>query len=72
MNRDIRNALSKGNMDSKKERSRMSRELSKFRVHGLIRKIPHSRRYMVSDKGRRIMEALIETKHRIYPELAVG
>lgn len=50
----------------------MSRELSKFRVHGLIRKIPHSRRYMVSDKGRRIMEALIENKHRIYPELAVG
>lgn len=72
MNRDIRNALSKGNTDSKKERSRMSRELFKLRVHGLIRKIPHSRRYMVSDKGRRIMGALIETKHRIYPELAVG
>ena len=48
----------------------MSREFSKLRGHGLIRKIPHSRRYLVSDKGRRVMGALIETKRKIYPELA--
>lgn len=46
------------------------RELSKLRAHGLIRKIPHSGRYLVSDKGRRVMGALIEAKRKIYPEFA--
>ena len=69
-NQDIRNSLNKGMPDSERERSRMSREFSKLRAHGLIRKIPHSRRYLVSSKGRRIMSALIETKRKIYPELA--
>ena len=34
--------------------------------------IPHSRRYLVSDKGRRVMGSLIETKRRTYPALASG
>lgn len=62
-----------GRMDSTgkvTERNRMSRTLSKLRAHGLIKKVPHSRRYLVSDKGRRVMGALIETKRKTYPELA--
>lgn len=69
-NKDIRNALSRGDSDSAKERGRMSRSFSKLRVYGLIRKIPHSRRYLVSDKGRRVIGALIETKRKTYPEFA--
>ena len=67
---ELRKTLSNGFPDTPQERGRMSRELSKLRAHGLIRKIPHSRRYLVSDKGRRIMGALIETKRKIYPEFA--
>ena len=70
MNRDIRHCIGRDNPDSAKVRGQISREFSKLRAHGLIRKIPHSRRYMVSNKGRRVMGALIETKRKIYPELA--
>lgn len=68
-NQEIRRTICKGNPDTPKERGRMSRTLRKLRAHGLIRKIPHSRRYLVSDRGRRIMGALIETKRRTFPEL---
>lgn len=69
-NQEIRRTICRENPDTSKESGRMSRALSKLRVHGLIRKIPHSRRYLVSNKGRRVMGALIETKRKIYPELA--
>lgn len=71
-NKDIRSVLYTKNQDNKKIRGKMSRTLSKLRAHGLIRKIPHSRKYLVTDKGRRVMGALIETKRKIYPELAVS
>ena len=71
-NREIRRSICTDNPDTARERGRMSRELAKLRVHGLIRRIPHSRRYLVSDKGRRVMGALIETKRKIYPELAAS
>lgn len=60
-NKEIRHAICKQNKDSMQERGRMSRTLAKLRAHGLIRKIPHSRRYLVIDKGCRIIGALIET-----------
>lgn len=71
-NKELRHVTSKRDPDSRQERGRMSRTLAKLRAHGLIRKIPHSRRYLVSDKGRRVIGALIETKRKIYPELAVS
>lgn len=70
-NRDIREDI--GRIDSvgkTTERNRMSRTLFKLRSHGLVKKVPHSRRYLVTDKGRRIMGALIETKRKTYPEQA--
>lgn len=69
-NQDIRRELYRDNPDSPKVRGKTSRIFAKLRAHGLIRKIPHSRRYMISNKGRRILSALIETKQKIYPELA--
>ena len=69
-NKEIRRRICTDNPDTARERGRMSRTFAKLRAHGLIRKIPHSRRYLVSDKGRRVMGALIETKRKTYPELA--
>lgn len=69
-NQEIRRAICKGDPDTPKESGRMSRTLSKLRAHGLIHKIPHTRRYLVSSKGRRVLGALIETKRKTYPNLA--
>lgn len=69
-NREIRHSINRDNPDSARVKGQTSREFSKLRAHGLIRKIPHSRRYLVSDKGRRVMGALIEAKRKIYPEFA--
>ena len=71
-NKELRHAICKQNKDSRQERGRMSRTLAKLRALGLIRKIPHSRRYLVIDKGCRIIGALIETKQKTYPELAAS
>ena len=70
-NRDIRRRLYP-DLPDEETCGKTSRIFAKLRAHGLIRKIPHSRRYLVSSKGRRIMGALIETKRRTYPELAAN
>lgn len=69
-NRDIRREIYDDAPDSPANRGKTSRTFAKLRVHGLIRKVPRSRRYMVTDKGRRIMGALIEAKRKTYPQLA--
>lgn len=69
-NREIRHSINRDNPDSARVKGQTSREFSKLRAHGLIREVPHSRKYLISDKGRRVMGALIETKRKIYPELA--
>jgi len=71
-NNDIRTVLYSRIHDDKKACGKMSRTLYKLRVHGLIRKIPRSRRYLLTEKGRRILGALIETKRKTYPELAAS
>ena len=67
--KDISGTIFPKIQDAKKRSSRTSRILKKLRQHGLIKKVPHSRRYHVTPKGRRIMGALIELYHKDYPEL---
>lgn len=69
-NKDIRKKLFPSIKDPRKLSSKVSRLLKKLRQHGLIKKVPRSRRYHVTSKGRRIMGALIELRHREYPALA--
>lgn len=69
-NRDIRREIYDDDPDSAANRGKTSRIFAKLRAHGVIRKIPHSRRYLISDKGRRVLGALIEAKRKTYPELA--
>jgi hypothetical protein len=45
-------------MTGKKLSSRISRHLSLLRAHGLIRNLPNQRKYILTDKGRKITTAL--------------
>lgn len=53
--------------DSPREKRRRSaqitRKLRMLRAHGLLSKLPHTHRYVVSDKGRRVITALIAVRH---------
>ncbi len=68
-NKDIGKTIFPGMQDAKKRSSKTSRTLKKLRQHGLIKKVPRSRRYHVTSKGRRIMGVLIELYHKDYPKL---
>ena len=68
-NKDVGKTIFPDMQDAKKRSSRISRTLKKLRQHGLIKKVPRSRRYHVTSKGRRIMGTLIELYHKDYPEL---
>jgi len=69
-NKDIARTAFPGIRDAKKLSSKTSRTLKKLRQHGLIKKVPRSRRYHVTSKGRRVMGTLLELLHRDYPILA--
>lgn len=68
-NRDIGKAIFPGIQNAKKLSSKTSRTLKKLRQHGLIKKVPRSRRYHVTSKGRQIMGVLLELYHKDYPAL---
>ncbi len=69
-NKDIARTIFPGIRDAKKLSSKTSRTLKKLRQHDLIKKVPRSRRYHVTSKGRRVMGTLMELLHRDYPILA--
>jgi len=56
-NRDLREALSPFRPQDAKACA-ITRKLRLLRAHGLIRKVPKSHRYVVTDKGRTILTAL--------------
>ena len=68
-NKDISQSILPDMKDARKRSSKTSRILKKLRQHGLIKKVPRSRRYHVTSKGRRVMGALIELRHKDYPKL---
>lgn len=61
-NRDLQDLLFDKPADDPAEKRRRSgqitRKLRMLRAHGLIRKVPRTHRYMVSEKGRNLMAAL--------------
>ena len=72
-NQDIRRVLFTGQeSELKTNRNRVSRLFAKLRAHGLIKKVPRSLRYHLTEKGRRIFSALIETKRKTFPELVAS
>jgi hypothetical protein len=65
-NRDLQAVFFPDATEDKKERRRRSaqigRKLRMLRAHGLLSKLPNTHRYIVSDKGRRVITALIAVR----------
>ncbi len=62
-NRDLQHLLYSGQPQNKKLARRRSaaigRKLRLLRAHGLIRKLPHTHRYLITESGRTILTALV-------------
>lgn len=65
-NRDLQQALFGDPVDSPTEKRRRSAQISRkirmLRAHGLLSKLPNTHRYVVSDKGRKVVTALIAVR----------
>ena len=64
-NRDIRIRLYSPTADKRRERQQMAavgRQLRFLRAHGLIAKVPKTHRYVVTEKGHRIITALLAAR----------
>ena len=65
-NRDLRVLLypRKGDFQQERQRSqRVSRLLALLRAHGLIRKVSGTHRYQITERGRRIITALLSARN---------
>lgn len=65
-NRDLRKILYGECQDlkeTKKQSARISRKLRMLRAHRLIKKVPHTHRYHVTEKGRSIISALMAARN---------
>jgi hypothetical protein len=64
-NRDVRARLYNATEDRRRERQQMAavgRRLRLLRAHGLIAKVPKTHRYVVTEKGRRVITALLAAR----------
>lgn len=48
--------------EKRRRSAQISRKLRMLRAHGLLNKLPNTHRYVVSDKGRRVITALINVR----------
>ena len=55
--------------DLKRQSAKVSRILHRFHVHGLIAKIPHSRKWRTTRLGRRVMATAIQIRQLNFPQL---
>ena len=66
-NRDLRALLypepAATDQESRRRSAAVTRQLRLLRAHGLIRKVPKTHRYMVSDAGRRTLTALLAARN---------
>jgi DNA-binding HxlR family transcriptional regulator len=61
-NSDLRAELykpAKDRLQRRRQAAVVTRKLAMLRAHGLLRKTPHSQRYQLTPKGRRIITALL-------------
>jgi len=72
-NRDLRSILfgqANTEQETRRESARVSRKLRMLRAHGLIKKVPHTHRYHVTEKGRSIISALLAARNADANQLA--
>jgi hypothetical protein len=70
-NRDIRRVLFPLSLEKKIQRrhsAAVSRLLKRLHVHGIIAKIPRTRRWKITTKGQQFMSMAIKHHHRFYPQ----
>jgi hypothetical protein len=73
-NADIRKKLGgtchfKGLGDQRQQSAKVSRLLYRLRIHGLVAKIPRSRKWRTTRFGRRLMATAIQIKELTFPQL---
>jgi hypothetical protein len=64
-NRDVRQSLHGPSADGvtrRRQMGRVGRQLALLRAHGLIRKVTRTHRYLVTEKGRRVITALLAAR----------
>jgi hypothetical protein len=76
-NRDLAAQLypqpTRGEAERRRRCGRVTRAIQLLRAHGLVAKIPRSRRYRVTAKGEALMSAAIYVRHKYLPkELAMA
>lgn len=73
-NRDLQTALFGPASDDPKQKRRRSgqvtRQLRLLRAHGLLKKVPHTHRYLVTERGRRVITALLAAREADVTKLA--
>jgi len=65
-NRNLRQILFGNSQDLKEEKKRsaqISRKLRMLRAHGIIKKVPHTHRYHVTERGQSIISALMAARN---------
>jgi hypothetical protein len=65
-NRDLQAVFfpesARNDKEKRRRSSQISRKLRMLRAHGVLNKLPNTHRYMVSDKGRRVITALLTVR----------
>jgi hypothetical protein len=51
---------------------RVSRRIRLLRAHGLVAKIPRTRRYRVTESGQRFMSTAIHVRTQLFPQELTG
>jgi hypothetical protein len=73
-NRDLRSLLcprpSSHPVEQKRQSAAISRKLALLRAHGLLRKVPHTHRYTLTDFGHQIITAILAAQNASSLELA--
>jgi hypothetical protein len=71
-NRDVATALygstPSSPLEQRQRTARVSRQLQLLRAHGLIRKVPRSQRYHVTQRGEAIMGSALYIRHKMFPD----
>ncbi len=55
--------------DARRQSAKVTRILQRFHAHGLIAKIPHSRKWRTTRFGRRVMATAIQVRELNFPQL---
>ena len=74
-NRDIRQSLygeAEDTLERRRQSGRVSRKLAMLRAHGLIKKIPRTHRYLLTEKGIKAITAILSARQASVAQLVAA